>query len=240
VSNVDSIGRAVLSLALVVFVMWLLGRWARGRGRKRTRSRHGLEVLARQQLTRNASVAVVRIGDTARILGVTDSHVSLLGEVDAGQFDAGQFDAADLDAAQLDAAPVGIRPRDVRRSDTLVDFPYPQLAEVPVPAPVAAATALPTPLPTPLPARGATGRPSGRPATFAGTGAAPSPSPRLSPSPSPSPSPRPSPRSGAAAGRRAARASHRRGPVRALEGSALSLTTWTDAVNVLRERTVRR
>jgi flagellar protein FliO/FliZ len=103
VGNLESIGRAILSLALVVGLMWLLGRWARGRGRGRrgARKREGLEVLARQQLTRGASVAVVRIGDRGLIVGVTDGQVSLLGEVAPTEFDV----APVLTAVRADEQP---------------------------------------------------------------------------------------------------------------------------------------
>src|SRR5688572_26278770 len=41
-----------------------------------------LAVLARQQLTKGSSVAVVRVADRALILGVTDAGVSLLADAD--------------------------------------------------------------------------------------------------------------------------------------------------------------
>ena len=39
-------------------------------------------MLARQQLTRGSSVAVVRVADQALVLGVTDGQVTLLAETD--------------------------------------------------------------------------------------------------------------------------------------------------------------
>src|SRR5690242_2639611 len=41
-----------------------------------------IDVLGRQQLSRGASVAVVRVADRAMVLGVTDSQVTLLSEAD--------------------------------------------------------------------------------------------------------------------------------------------------------------
>jgi flagellar protein FliO/FliZ len=55
--------------------------------RRRPRKRNRLEVLARQSLGKNASVAVVRVGDRTLIVGVTDMNVQLLSEVDASVFD---------------------------------------------------------------------------------------------------------------------------------------------------------
>ena len=76
------IGRLLVSLAAVLGVMWLLARRMRKGGRaKDTRL---IDVLGRQQLSRNASVAVVRVGEQALVIGVTDAQVSVLGETDLG------------------------------------------------------------------------------------------------------------------------------------------------------------
>ncbi|GAA0814334.1 flagellar biosynthetic protein FliO [Spirilliplanes yamanashiensis] len=70
----------VFSLAVVFGLMWLLAKIAK---RPLTGGRGGaLSVVARQQLTRTASVAVVRVADRALIVGVTESQVSLLGETE--------------------------------------------------------------------------------------------------------------------------------------------------------------
>jgi flagellar protein FliO/FliZ len=42
-----------------------------------------LTVVARQQLTRNSAVAVVRVADKALVLGITDQQVTLLAETDS-------------------------------------------------------------------------------------------------------------------------------------------------------------
>ena len=76
------IGRLLVSLAAVLGIMWLLARRMRKGGRsKDTRL---IDVLGRQQLSRNASVAVVRVGEQALVIGVTDAQVSVLGETDLG------------------------------------------------------------------------------------------------------------------------------------------------------------
>jgi flagellar protein FliO/FliZ len=80
--TVAMIGRLLVSLAAVLGVMWLLARRLRKGGRaKDTRL---IDVLGRQQLSRNAAVAVVRVGEQALVIGVTDAQVSVLGETDLG------------------------------------------------------------------------------------------------------------------------------------------------------------
>lgn len=78
-SSVESVGRGVLALAAVLFVVWLLTRAV---GRRQKRTGHVVDVVGRTQLSRHASIAVVRIGDRDLVVGVTDGGVSLLGDVD--------------------------------------------------------------------------------------------------------------------------------------------------------------
>jgi flagellar protein FliO/FliZ len=170
---VESIGRVLLSLALVLGVMWVLGRWARSRTGTKGKSRETLTVLARQQLTRNASVAVVKIADRALVLGVTDGHVNLLGDAD------------------LSAVEAGLTPATGRRSAA-------RAATAPRPL-----TVTPDELDDDLRA--------------------------LIPSTSAS----------ASAPRRASRHASKPAGRSALEGSALSLSTWVQAIDAVRERTVR-
>ncbi|MET7420659.1 flagellar biosynthetic protein FliO [Dactylosporangium sp. NPDC005555] len=69
---------------MVFVLLWALARLARrgvaGRGAGL------LTVIARQQLSRGSSVAVVKVADRALVLGVTDAGVSLLAEADAELF----------------------------------------------------------------------------------------------------------------------------------------------------------
>ncbi|HYH49184.1 MAG TPA: flagellar biosynthetic protein FliO [Acidimicrobiia bacterium] len=52
-------------------------------GRRGLRRRHvPMEVIARHGLTRSTSIAVVRLGERALVLGVTEHQVSLLKEID--------------------------------------------------------------------------------------------------------------------------------------------------------------
>ena len=66
----------VVVLALVFTASRLLGR-ASGHDKDGV-----LDVLARQALGRTSSVAVVRVADRAYVLGVTDTHITLLDEAD--------------------------------------------------------------------------------------------------------------------------------------------------------------
>ena len=77
--------RVGFSLFVILGMMWGLARLVRrpllGRG-------HGdLVVLNRQQLSRGAALAVVKVADRAMILGVTDQQVSLLGEAEVELFE---------------------------------------------------------------------------------------------------------------------------------------------------------
>jgi flagellar protein FliO/FliZ len=81
VSTIAIIGRMLLALVLVLGVMWALARWARkpmgvGKGER------VMTVLARQQLSRSSSVAVLKLMDRALVLGVTEQGVQLLTETE--------------------------------------------------------------------------------------------------------------------------------------------------------------
>jgi flagellar protein FliO/FliZ len=80
--TVTMIGRLLVSLAAVLGLMWFIGRRMKRGGR--AKATQLIDVLGRQQLSRNASVAVVRVGEQALVIGVTDAQVSVLGETDLG------------------------------------------------------------------------------------------------------------------------------------------------------------
>ncbi|MEV4514923.1 flagellar biosynthetic protein FliO [Dactylosporangium sp. NPDC049525] len=78
--------RVLCSLTAVFVLLWALARLARrGVG---SRGAGVLTVLARQQLSRGASVAVIKVADRALVLGVSDAGVSLLADADAHLFEA--------------------------------------------------------------------------------------------------------------------------------------------------------
>ena len=113
--------RAVFSLAVVLLLMWGLARLVRrgpgGRGLS------SLAVLSRQQLSRGASVAVVKVDDRALVLGVTDAQVTYLTEAPLAAFErSAPFSAvlADhvgdvLSSGPEDRAPVSPAPADPDR-----------------------------------------------------------------------------------------------------------------------------
>jgi flagellar protein FliO/FliZ len=72
--------RIVFSLLIVLGLMWGLARFVH----RPVRGKRGglVAVLGRQQLSKGACVAVVRVVDRAMVLGVTDGQVTLLGEAD--------------------------------------------------------------------------------------------------------------------------------------------------------------
>lgn len=73
-------------LALMAVCARLLRRSSLGTGASRSRKRAQLEVVARQQLGKTASVAVVNVAGTHLLVGVSDGSVRLLTELDAGAF----------------------------------------------------------------------------------------------------------------------------------------------------------
>ncbi len=90
--SVALVGRLLISLAFVLGVMWLIARRVRknstgGRAKARNSSKL-IDVLGRQQLTKSSSVAVVRVLEQALIIGVTDGHVSVLGELELAAVEA--------------------------------------------------------------------------------------------------------------------------------------------------------
>ena len=89
--------RVVISLGVVLAIMAGAAAVLRrsgvvgttGMGRRGLRRRHTpVEVIARHGLSRGSSVAVVRLGERALVLGVTDHQVSLLTEIDPAELEA--------------------------------------------------------------------------------------------------------------------------------------------------------
>ncbi len=77
------LGRVTLSLLVVTLLAVILARLAR---RASVRGGGvGLTVIDRVGLSRDAALAVVRVGDDALVLGVTAQSVSLLTTLDAAQ-----------------------------------------------------------------------------------------------------------------------------------------------------------
>ncbi len=81
-----TLGRVTVSLVVVVALVLFTARWA---GRTGLRPRGRLEVLDRVGLTRETSLAVVRVGEQALVLGVTARSVALLTTLDAASLTTG-------------------------------------------------------------------------------------------------------------------------------------------------------
>jgi flagellar biogenesis protein FliO len=88
-SAVATLVRLAFSLALVLGLMVLAARLLRrrqlGLGGARPRPQLPLQVLARHGLSRTASVSVVQVGEHVLVLGVTESSVEVLRELDPAE-----------------------------------------------------------------------------------------------------------------------------------------------------------
>lgn len=97
VSLLTLLVRVVVSLGVVLAIMaasaavlrrsGVVGAGPAGKRGMRRRSLP-LEVIARHGLSRSSSLAVVRLGERALLLGVTEHQVTLLTEVDPAELDA--------------------------------------------------------------------------------------------------------------------------------------------------------
>ena len=97
--------RLLVSLGVVIGLMWFGARAVRRRGFGGLGTSRGpgvhIDVLARRTLGRNASIAVVRAGEQALIIGITDQQVTKLGDADLSTIDLSDADG------QWTAAPQG-------------------------------------------------------------------------------------------------------------------------------------
>jgi flagellar protein FliO/FliZ len=75
--DLGSLLRVVVSLGLVLALLWMAARTLQ-KGRVRAVGGVDVDVLARLPLAQKSSLAVVRLGDQALVLGVTESGVALL------------------------------------------------------------------------------------------------------------------------------------------------------------------
>jgi len=84
--------RLVFSLAVVIGIMWAAATMIRRRGLVPMGGRRPgrgvqVELLARKPLGRNASIAVVRVGERSMVVGVTDHQVTKLDDADVDELD---------------------------------------------------------------------------------------------------------------------------------------------------------
>lgn len=85
VSTFALLGRLVLSLTVVLVLMAFAARAVRGyrAGIGGRRPRAAVEVVARAGVGRRSSVSVIRTGKRTLVLGVTDTAVNLLADLDS-------------------------------------------------------------------------------------------------------------------------------------------------------------
>ncbi len=112
--------RLVFALAVVLGVMYVAARLLKGRvpGMAARRSPVRIEVLGRQGLGRNASVAVVRAGGKALVVGVTETQVTVLAEADEAALETSDgscspstlFDLSCSRSTNFDVEAEGTRP----------------------------------------------------------------------------------------------------------------------------------
>lgn len=98
--------RVVVSLGLVLAVLWFAAKGLRSTQR-RSRSGVDVDVLTRQPLAQKSSLAVVRLGDRALVLGVTESRVELLHETALADVLVPRADDEAPDGVQLSSGTTG-------------------------------------------------------------------------------------------------------------------------------------
>lgn len=102
-SLTELVPRMLLSMTVVIGLMWLAARMLTKRKngggsltsrKKRSPSESlGVQVLARQNLSKHASVSVVKVGDRVLALGVTDQNVTLLADLETIDLSEDETDA---------------------------------------------------------------------------------------------------------------------------------------------------
>lgn len=108
--------RLVGSLALVVGLLFLIARLVNRRMRPSAGA--AVQIVARQQLTRSAGVAVVTVGDRVLVVGTTEHQVSLLAEMEPDELAGPEiWDEDDLpaDSTGTTSPPADIAARRTRR-----------------------------------------------------------------------------------------------------------------------------
>lgn len=75
--------RVVFSLAVILGLLWFIARTSSRKFGGTARS--AIKVVARQQLARTASLAVVEVGDRVLVVGVSEHGVNLLTEMDPSE-----------------------------------------------------------------------------------------------------------------------------------------------------------
>lgn len=77
--------RMLIGMAIVIAVMWVAARVLRNKqmpGMTKVATPVPIQVVARQGVGRNGAIAVVRVADTTLLLGITDTQINVLHELD--------------------------------------------------------------------------------------------------------------------------------------------------------------
>ena len=109
-STVSLLLRLFVSLAVVIGIMVFAGAVLRRRGvglatGGRSGKRLLVDVVARRGLSRNAAIAIVRVPGKHLVVGVTESSVNLLGELDADAVEAEEAEVQDAPRTALVGGP---------------------------------------------------------------------------------------------------------------------------------------
>jgi flagellar protein FliO/FliZ len=109
---VAAIARTSISLIAVLGLLYLITRWLRRR-QGGVAAGADFSVLAKQSLGAKAAVALVKVGDRALVVGVSDAGVSLLGETDVASVFA--------QTGELKEVAEGVEGEDNTAEDSTVD-----------------------------------------------------------------------------------------------------------------------
>ena len=87
--------RLIFSLGVVIGLMWVAANVLRKRGfapvaARATARGVQVELLARKPLGRNASIAVVRVGERSMVVGVTEHQITKLDDADLDEIESGR------------------------------------------------------------------------------------------------------------------------------------------------------
>ena len=125
--DLGSLLRVVVSLGLVLALLWVAAR-ALQKGRAGTARGVDVDVLARLPLAQKSSLAVVRLGDQALVLGVTESRVALLCQAPAADL------AVEPESSLTDVLTVAAAFQGPSQPPSLTASPTTSLTTSPVPA----------------------------------------------------------------------------------------------------------
>ena len=123
--DLGSLLRVVVSLGLVLALLWVAARTLQ-KGRTRASGGVDVDVLARVPLAQKSALAVVRLGDQALVLGVTESRVALLTQTPVDALTVDSLSGSLTESLTVPAAErIAVRPAAVRPADVRSPQPVP-------------------------------------------------------------------------------------------------------------------